>query len=190
VFVVDFVKNGLADTNRSGQASSLMAITPITPGKEAALRTYLRGLDQHHSPFAKLPRTHFARWVICDDFLNYPDQRHEEHLKCSYLIFSACHDGEIGSYLDELVEVLAPEAHQIWGRCINAPTPTRGPELKAYLLHNQINSGFFVAAYGQSTAPEVLAALDQQQRMTDFVLRAQSLDPAALQQQFTTEFVA
>ncbi len=40
-----------------------------------------------------------------------------------YLLFTANFDGDLDSYLDELVHALAPEAQEIWGRCIGCPRP-------------------------------------------------------------------
>ena len=51
-------------SNRAGQATAFMAITPITGGEESALQEYLRGLPQGDSPLSRLTGTHFARWVI------------------------------------------------------------------------------------------------------------------------------
>ena len=55
--------------NVSGQAYALMVLTPITPGREQELRDLLEGYTEASSPLARLPRTHFGRWVILDDFV-------------------------------------------------------------------------------------------------------------------------
>ena len=177
--------------NVSGQAYAFMAMTPVKPGEEDALATYLRGLRARGpSPLAKLPRTHLARFVIVEDFHNDPSwkQRREEHLDLPYLIFTSNFDGDLDSYLDELCEQLAPEAKEIWGRCIGCPQSAQGAELKAYLKHNQIHTGIFFAAYGHASVQTVQRSLRQRDRMIEFARTAQGLEPEELQRRFLDEF--
>lgn len=177
-------------SNVAGQAYALMVLTPIGPGLEDALRNYLEGLDQDASPLAKLPRTHFGRWVIVPDFVHDPEQPREDHLSCQYLVFTSNFDGPLNSYLDELCERLAPEAREIWGRCVGCPERAAGAELKAYLLHNQIDTGFFVAAYPNATVAKVKQSLRARERMIALAVRAQAMEPAELQRAFTEELGA
>ncbi len=178
--------------NQTGQAYAFMAMTPVKPGEEAALEAYLHGLrgDGGPSPLAKLSRTHMARFVIVPDFHNDKSwkQRKEEHLDLRYLIFTSNLDGDIDSYLDELCDVVAPDAQEIWGRCVGCPADASGTALKKYLKHNQIDCGFFYAAYGDATVGKVQAALAQREQVIAFASRTQGLDPAELQQAFVAEF--
>ncbi len=177
--------------NRSGQAYAFMAMTPVKPGEHEALTDYLRGLRARgERPLSRLPRTHLGRFVIVPDFYTDPlwKQRHEEHLDLPYLIFTSNLDGDLDSYLDELCEELAPEAAEIWGRCVGCPAEASGPALKAYLLHNQINSGVFFAAYGHATVQTVKRCLRQRERMIDFAVTSQGMAPEALQQAFVQRF--
>jgi hypothetical protein len=181
----------MASPNVSDQAYAFMAMTPIQPGEERPLADYLRALrDQGPSPLAKLPRTHIGRFVIVPDFHHDPTwkQRKEEHLDLNYLIFTTNHDGDLDSYLDELCEKLAPEAQEIWGRCVGCPQSAKGAELKKYLKHNQIDSGIFFAAYGQATVGRVKKVLREREQTIAFAIRAQGMEPEALQQAFLAEF--
>jgi hypothetical protein len=171
------------DPDRSGQAHALTVLTPIEDGAEDDLRRYLEGLRASGSPLARLPRTHFGRWVIVADFV--PDgERDPDHLASPYLLFTACFDGALDSYLDELCEALSAEAPAIWGRCRGAPQPPTGAALKAYLRAHHAKTGFFVAAYPQATAGQVRAALEQRQDVIAFARSAQGMDPAQLQAAF------
>jgi hypothetical protein len=152
-------------------------MTPITPGVEEALRTYLEGFEERGSPFAKLSRTHFARWVIVP-------RRREDDLGCAYLLFSATFDGDLDSYLDELGTDMGDEAELIWGACIGAPHPARGAALKPYLLHNQIDTGLFFSAYPEATVQEVRTGLRDRDRTIAFALRAQAMAPEELHRAF------
>jgi hypothetical protein len=173
-------------SNTSGQATAFMALTPIRAGEEPALRSYLASLSQAESPLALVAGTHFARWVILPDWVNDPSQPRQDHLETAYLIFTTNFDGPLDPYLDELCVKLAPEAPEIWGRCIGCPTAASGAELKQYLLHNQIDTGFFVAAYPYATVAQVKAALDARERLIAFAVRAQDMGPDELQRAFAS----
>jgi hypothetical protein len=175
-------------SNRAGQATAFMAITPIVAGKEDGLRAYLEGLPQQESPFALLPGTHFARWVILDDWHDDKTQPKQDHLLSRYLIFTSNFDGELSDYLDELCDKLAPHAGEIWGSCVGCPNPAAGLALKAYLLHNKINTGYFVAAYPHMRVSQVLHALETRNKLIDFAVSSQGLSPADLQSAFKAEF--
>jgi hypothetical protein len=181
----------VGSSNVSGQAYAFMAMTPVKPGEEGALADYLHGLrGRGPSPLAKLARTHLGRFVIVKDFHNDPTwkQRKEEHLDLPYLVFTSNFDGELDSYLDELCEKLAPEAKEIWGRCVGCPESAKGAALKRYLKHNQIDTGLFFAAYGTATVGTVKQSLAQRDTLIDFAIKAQGLEPEALQQAFLAEF--
>jgi len=175
-------------SNTSGQATAFMALTPIRPGEEEALRTFLDALPQPTSPLTRLPGTHFARWVILDDWVNDPSQGRGDHLASRYLIFTSNFDGPLDPYLDELCVRLAPEAKEIWGRCVGCPPDATGPQLKAYLLHNKIDTGFFVAAYPHATVAQVKAALAGREQLIAFAVRAQGMRAEDLRSAFVEEF--
>jgi hypothetical protein len=180
-----------ARANVSGQAYAFMAMTPVKPGEQAALTAYLRGLrDGGASPLSKLARTHLARFVVVEDFHNDRSwkQRSEEHLDLPYLIFTSNFDGDLDSYLDELCATLAPEAREIWGRCIGCPESASGAALKRYLKHNQIHTGIFFAAYGAAPIGKVKQSLAHRDEMIEFARTSQGLEPAALQQAFLARF--
>jgi hypothetical protein len=175
------------DPNRRGQAYALTVITPIVPGEEPALEAFL--VAARPSPLAKLPRTHFGRWVVVPALPTEPEQPREDPLGCALLIFSVSFDGGRDSYLDELCELMADEAREIWGRCVGSGSAA-GTELKAYLLHNQIRTGFFVAAYPKATVATVKRCLRVRERMIEFANRSQAMAPRELRRAFTEEFDA
>jgi len=175
-------------TNVFAKAYFLMVLTPIRPGEEDALRAFLEDLRKEGpSPLARLPRTHIGRWLILPDMPHDPAAM-ADHLDMPYLLFTSAFDGDLGTYLDELVDALQPEAGEIWGRCVGCPQPAAGGALKRYLEHNQLDSGFFFAAYGDSTVADVRRALDKRERLIAFTLRTQGMPAAALQQEFVREF--
>jgi hypothetical protein len=170
------------------KAYLLMVLTPIRPDEHDPLRGFLESMrERGPSPLARLPRTHVGRWLILPDMPHDPAAM-ADHLDLPYLLFTSAFDGDLDSYLDELVEALAPEAGEIWGRCVGCPDPAAGGALKHYLEHNQLDAGFFFAAYGESTGADVKRALDMRERLIALMLRAQGMEPAALQQEFVREF--
>ena len=46
----------------------------------------------------------------------------------------------------------------MWAHCDGAPAPGDPAALVRYLRRSRQRTGFFVAAYGQATVPQVLAA--------------------------------
>lgn len=176
----------LRDPNRSGDSYGFLAITPIKAGRTGALRETIAKVTADGSPFAKLPRTHFARWVILPDFhddtVDY-QPADEDRLGCEYLIFSACFDGPRDSYLQELAEGIPAAAKAIWGECIGVEAGSPD-DLVRYLKHNQIDCGQYYSAYGHTTVQEVRRVLAQQRVMRDLAVRQHELTPAQLQAEF------
>lgn len=175
-------------SNTLGQMYALTVLTPIAPGAEPALKAFLEHLAQDESPLAAVPGTHFGRWVIVPEFFKDPSQRKPEAVTGPFLIFSSTFDGPLDPYLDALATTIGDVAEQIWGRCIGAPTPARGTALKAYLLHNQIDTGLFFSAYPHATVGMVRESLRDRRRVIDFAVRAQRMDAAELHRTFLEEF--
>jgi hypothetical protein len=173
------------DPNRAGQAYALTVVAPIARGEEDALRAYLQALDP--SPLAKLPRTHFGRWVIVRQVVAEPSQRHPVALRPAQLIFSVTFDGARDSYVDELCELMGDEACEIWRRCSGSRS-ARGADLKTYLLRHQVRTGLFFAAYPDAAVQRVRRAVDVRERLIDFAVRAQTMSPRELRRGFIDEF--
>ena len=178
----------MRSANVVGHTYTLLVLTPIRPGQDDALRAYLEALRGDDSPLARLPRTHVARWLIMDEMPAPPGLDVHDTLGGPYLLFTSAFDGDLDSYLAELAERLAPEAGEIWGRCIGCPQPAEGAAQKAYLGRNQIDCGFAFAAYGHASVQRIRSALDKRERLIDFAVRAQELAPAQRQAAFLAEF--
>lgn len=168
-------------------AAALMVLTPIKAGREEDLSGYLEGL-RSSNPLARSPRTHFARWVILDQFVKDPTQPRADPLGSRYLIFTSNFDGPVDSYLDDFCRELAAEAANIWGLCIGCPEPAAGSPLKQYLMHNSIPTGLFFAAYPDASVEQVRHSLGVREKMIGFAVNAQAMDPADLHRAFLEEF--
>jgi hypothetical protein len=174
--------------NIAGRTYSLMIWTPIRPGREADLRAYLEGLDKDDSPLARVPRTHMARWIVIPDMPVAPGTDLHDPLGTQFLLFTSNFDGDVDSYLRELVELIPDEAAQVWGHCIGCPQPAEGAALKAYLHRNQVDSGVVFAAYGDASVAQVKRALDKRARLIDFAVRAQEMQSGERRAAFLQEF--
>jgi hypothetical protein len=174
--------------NIAGRTYSLMIWTPIQPGREDDLRAHLEGLDKDDSPLARVPRTHVARWIVVPDMPVAPGTDLRDPLGTQFLLFTSNVDGDVDSYLRELVALIPDEAAQIWGHCIGCPQPAAGAALKAYLHRNQVDSGVAFAAYGNASVAQVRQALDTRARLIDFVVRAQGMKPNQRRKAFLKEF--
>jgi hypothetical protein len=174
--------------NIAGRTYSLTIWTPILPGRADELRSTLEGLDRTRSPLAKVPRTHIARWLVVPGMPVPPGTRAHDPLGGPFLLFTSNFDGDVDSYLHELCELMADEAAAIWGHCVGCPRPAEGAALKAYLHRNQIDAGFAFAAYGGASVQQIRTALDKRERLIDFAIRVQDMEPATRRTAFLKEF--
>ena len=55
-------------------------------------------------------------------------------------------------------------------------------------MRHQLDSGVVFAAYGQASVAQIRGALDKRARLTDFVVRAQEMEPAERRRAFLEEF--
>lgn len=174
--------------NTAGQMYALTVFTPIIADRLSRLEATLAHLPRRPSPVARLGATHFARFVIVPDFVSDASQPAPESLPSPYLLFSATFDGTLDGYLNDLCQELAAEAQEIWGCCMGAPQPARGTALKAYLQHNQIQTGLFFSAYPDADVATVTAALRLRAQTIALAIRSQGMAPEELRQAFLEEF--
>jgi hypothetical protein len=175
-------------SNTAGHMYALTVLAPVIPDQVDALQHTLDDLSLRPSPFSRVALAHFARWVVIPDLLSDPSKPQAEHVPDPYLLFSATFDGDLEPFLEQLCVTIADEAEPVWSRCLAAPVPARGAPLKAYLRHNQVQTGLFFAAYPQATVAEVNDALAARKRAIGFATRSQGMDAATLRQTFLQEF--
>ncbi len=176
----------MRSTNVAGKTYLLMVLTPVKPGEADALRALLHAMGSADSPFAGTPRTHMARWIVMADMPVAPGVT--DSLGGPFLLFTANVDGNLATYMDELVEQASPQLGEVYGHCIGCPQPAEGAALKAYIGRNQIDAGVVFAAYGAASVQDVLRAIDKRARLIDFVVRAQEMEPIQRRAAFLEEF--
>jgi hypothetical protein len=166
-----------------------MAVTPILPGVEFELKDRLGALPRgDDSPLARLGGTHFARWLVLHNLVYQGPPQVRDNLQSSYLIFVSNFDGELDRYLDAMLDRMAAEADAVWSCCVGFPGTKDPKAFKTYLKHNQLNTTFFVSAYPDATVDDVRHSLALRQRIIDFAVASQRLDPISLQQAWIRDF--
>ena len=175
--------------NSSGQAYSLTVLSPILDGHSDDLADQLASLpDGAGSPLARVPGTHFARWVIVDDLVYEGGSQRRDSLKAPRLLFTSNFDGSLGAYLEAIRSEMGDAADAIWSHCAGYPGRADAQRFAAWFRHHQVDSALFFAAYGDQSVERVKANLDLRTRLTNFALAAQGLPAAELKARFQAEF--
>ncbi|MDQ4098021.1 MAG: hypothetical protein M3144_09165 [Actinomycetota bacterium] len=175
--------------NVVGQSYALTVLTPIIAGHEIQLRAALRSLPVGgDSPLARVPRTHFGRWVIVPQpAFEGPPQR-PDPWKSQYLIFTSCFDGDLDSYLYDLCTLMGDDADRVWSHCVGYPGSAEPAAFARYLRHNQVDTQVFFAAYPDATVDDVRESLARRDQLLAFVLATQGVDDLELHHRFREAF--
>lgn len=177
--------------NVSGQAYSLTVLAPIKSGESSELAAHLDGLGSGDaSPLARVPATHFARWVVLDALIYEGGRQRYEAWSGPRLLFTSNFDGDLGPYLDGLRTGLGAEADAIWSHCEGYPGHENGAAFAAWMRRHQLTSSLFFAAYGDQTVEQVLRSLALRRELAAFALDAQGLSDAELKAAFLGEWPA
>lgn len=163
----------------------LCVLTPVLDGHERPLREHLRGLPiGARSPITRVGGTHFARWLVFR--LEGADGRPNESLP-PVLLFSCEFDGELEDYARRLCVRLGAEAHAIWSHCEGYPGQD-ADALAAWLLRHRVRPGYSVVAYPGATLERVRSSIAMRERLSEFVVRSENLDPVALKRAWLQRF--
>jgi hypothetical protein len=168
--------------DRVGRACALTVLAPVRPGREASLRGALAALPSGAgSPLARVPGTHFARWVVVPALPEAGGR--------AQLLFTSCVDAPLERWLHGLVLGLGSDADAIWGCCEGYPGRSPAASLVAWLRRYRVRTSFFVAAYPTASVDDVRAALADRAALAAFAVRAQGMDDAELHAAFLRELV-
>ena len=180
--------------NIADRSYGLTVLSPIAPGLTAdgiphdlAIRGELLALDAlAESPFADVPTTHLARWVVIGSLPYEGIPAIVDSLASKYLLFTSNFDGDLDEYL-ELMRTRMPDAVTcIWSHCMAFPGVRDRAAFAGYMKQCQVETSFFFGAYTKYTLDDVLRALDAQRRMAAFIAdhQEQQSAPADLQRAF------
>ena len=162
----------------------------VLPGRDVQLAAHLDGVrGGDASPLARVPGTHFARWVVMSDVVfQGAGQRRRDRWSTPRLLFTSNFDGDLDPYLDGLREGMGADADAIWGHCAGYPGRDDAAAFRAWFRSHQVESALFFAAYGDRTVAQVRADVDARQKLMAFALAAQGLPPEQLQARFREAF--
>ena len=111
--------------NKNGKAYGLTVLFPIRHGMSGnmnhkeALRSYLAEMSRdEHSPFARSPITHFSRMVVVDKLGYNGEPSLVDDLKSGYLLWTACFNGELAPWLNQLWQDMGVEWTKILNHCV------------------------------------------------------------------------
>lgn len=175
--------------NTSGQAYGLTVLTPIRDGHETRLARYLDLLEGGDgSPLARVPGTHFARWVVIGDVVYEGRRQRRDHLKLGRLLFTSNFDGPVEAYLEVLGAGLGEVADAVWDNCVGYPGRGDPAAFAGYMRRHQIENALFFAAYGDRAVQDVKRSLTARREVIDFALSAQGMTAVELQASFRGRF--
>jgi hypothetical protein len=193
-------------SNRFGQAYGLTLLSPIRltdsatgTSPAAALRVALREMDSYdRSPFARVPGTHLARWVVVDQPPYEGTPAAVDTFASPYLLMTSNFDGgsdrddvALDRYIEAMRTAIPGTLRELYQHCVGFPGVDDAVAFRSYIRRCRIPTSFLFGAYPTATLPECLRALDTQRRMVDFLLTQQAARPSSadLQRAFRT-FVA
>jgi hypothetical protein len=185
-----------AMANQSGLLYGLTILSPITnngprsASDSLALRQHLSYLSARtngeHSPFARVPGTHFARLVVMDDvvFVGHPSKI--DHLGSQYLIFTSDFDVtvDLDTYLRNMALAIPAELDQIWQHCSGYPGAADPNKFTDYMKKCQVKTTFYFADVNDKTLDQTLQALKMKDELSAFIETNQSRHGAELQNAF------
>jgi hypothetical protein len=160
-------------------ARELCVLTPVLPDRREPLAATLAGLpDGEASPLARVPGTHFARWVQA------PSLRRRTVLGAdtACLVFAVEFDHHNArKYLEDLCRRLPGEADLVWRNCAGYPGSV-DHRFVSWLLEHRVEPGFSIVAFPSATVAEIREALALRERLATFALAAHDLPPERLRQ--------
>jgi hypothetical protein len=160
----------VALTDRLGTTlATFCAVVPLDDSKAA--KNEIEGWPLgEQSPFARLPATHFARFVIIPGLERQVADQPADDLASPYLMFSAFFDGERDAFLTALCDRLGDEADAAWRHCRGYPGHPRehGATFRAWLEEHRVPATAIFGAYADASLPDIRRALAFRAKFREF----------------------
>ncbi len=179
--------------NIFGQAYALTVMTPVTRGRQSLLARVLDALPTGDgSPLARVPGTHFARWVLIDNVVYQGGRQRRDSLRVPRLLFTSNFDGAQEGGRDAYVELLRSglggTADTIWSHCEGYPGSDDAAAFARYFATHQVDTSLFFGAYPTLKVEQVRASLDAHKRLLGLAMRTRGVRAAELKAAFLQEF--
>jgi hypothetical protein len=159
--------------------TGLAVLIPVLGGQEQTLGARLDALpDGEESPFATLSSTHFARLVLVPNLRDGADR--VVRGVPALLFFSAEFDLPVSGYLEALCALMPSEVDEIFEHCQGYPGVASPRRFKRWLLDHRVPPGFSIQGNPGATAGDVVESLALRDRIIEFAVNTQGLEPEAL----------
>jgi hypothetical protein len=165
--------------------AGLAVLLPVLGGQEQTLAARLEALPDDESPFATLSSTHFARLVLVPNLRDGADRVLPG--VPPLLFFSAEFDLPVSGYLEALCTLMPRELDEIFELCQGYPGVASPPRFQGWLLDHRVPPGFSIQGNPGATAHEVVESLALRDRIIEFAVRTQGLEPEALLEAWRAE---
>ena len=178
--------------NQNGGKFGFTGLFPIKVGQSAALRAFLRTLDDtgkypRGSPLSELSMVHMARFVVIDRLTYQGTPAKADTLKSHYLLFSCDFDGfSVDVLVQDMAGRIPVEMQAIWSHCRDFPGIESRDRLSAYFEACQLTTNLLLADQPEASVNDILMGLMSRRRLGEFIRQVQATqpDPAALKGAF------
>ena len=172
-----------------GKAVTFNVITPMSRVGTCIVKLLLKILDtvkSTHQTAKDLAFLPFVHWVVVkrDQFPHLAPEQPAENLNYDYLFFLSTFNGPWGPYIDAFADVLYEPLDAVWFWSVGYPFARPVSRLKAYIIHNQVESDHAYSAYPGASVRDVRAAVELYDELTKFADGSKNLTAA----QFDTEY--
>jgi len=170
--------------------SSFLALCTLRAGVDphSARQTLSALYAKGPSPFAASDRTHFARLQVIDEVRMHKPRA----LDHPVLVFSADVDGDVESYLLEVLGASAATFAEVLHLCADAPddatAPGFAPRATAFLLAHELTVGLPYVNSPGATAVGIRRAVLRRRQLAEFAVTHQAKSPAERRKDFLELF--
>jgi hypothetical protein len=154
------------------QASALMTLSPVLPGRECQLRRRLGVISRVPAlgrPLAELAFIYYGRWAIVDQLPTADGSGGRQQLNARYLLFDTNYNGRPETYLDGFADAIPHRLQRVWGTCVDFEDTVERPDgdrrvvvpaqFREYVKNNELPVLHFYAAYPEATMVTVRQAI-------------------------------
>ena len=143
-----------------GKAVTFNVITPMSRAGTRivkALLTFFDRREQTQKTAKELSFLPFVHWVVIkrDEFPTSCPEQPKEELNYDYLFFLSTFNGPWGPYIDAFADVLYEPLDAVWFWSHGYPFARPVSRLKAYIVHNQVESDHAYSAYPGASVRDV-----------------------------------
>jgi hypothetical protein len=167
------------------ETGALCVLAPVSAGREAAVLVELAALPAgDHSPFARIPEVHFARFSLAPFLVG---RRGKPLPSSAQVVFASEFDGDVGDYIESVRTRMPDEVQAILGNCVGFQGLDRD-RFQRWLLRHSVRPGFSYRAYSGTSVAEIRTSLHLHERLAGFSVRARGLSPADVRRTWLETF--